>query len=118
MIEAMEAVKTGRLGVNRAAEEYNVPKTTLKDRLAGRVKHGVKSGPGSYLTPSEETELVKFLIDICKMGHGKTKREVIDIVKRTVKKKMENKGKDFDSSKGRMVARVYTKTVAIILAYV
>ena len=32
MVEAMEAVKTGRLGVNRAAEEYNVPKTTLKDR--------------------------------------------------------------------------------------
>ena len=28
MIEAMEAVKAGRLGVNRAAEEYNVPKTT------------------------------------------------------------------------------------------
>ena len=28
MIEAMEAVKAGRLGVNRAAEEYNVQKTT------------------------------------------------------------------------------------------
>ena len=69
MIEAMEAVKTGRLGVNRAAEEYNVPKTTLKDRLAGRIKHGAKSGPGSYLTPSEETKLAKFLIDVCKMGH-------------------------------------------------
>ena len=35
MIEAMKAVKTGRLGVNRAAEEYNVSKTTLNDRLAG-----------------------------------------------------------------------------------
>ena len=99
MIEAMEAVKAGRLGVNRAAEEYNVPKTTLQNRLSGRVKHGTKSGPGSYLTSSEETELAKFLIDVCKMGHGKTKREVIDIVKRTVKKKMENKGKDFDSCK-------------------
>ena len=30
MVEAMEAVKSGRLGVNRAANEYNVPKTTLK----------------------------------------------------------------------------------------
>ena len=44
----IEAVKTGRLGVNRAAEEYNVPKTTLKNKLSGRVKHGTKSGPGSY----------------------------------------------------------------------
>ena len=31
MTEAMKAVKTGRSGVNRAAEEYNVPKITLKD---------------------------------------------------------------------------------------
>ena len=99
MIEAMEAVKTGRLGVNRAAEEYNVPKTTLKDRLAGRVKHDAKSGPGPHLASSKETELANFLIDVCKKGYGKTKREVIDIVKRTIEKKIENKGKDFDSSK-------------------
>ena len=57
MIEAMEAVKTGRL--EPLSEEYNVPRTTLKDRLAGRVKHGAKSGPGSYLTSSEETELAR-----------------------------------------------------------
>ena len=37
MTEAMEAVKNGKMGVNRAAEEYNVPRTTLKDRLTGRV---------------------------------------------------------------------------------
>ena len=99
MIEAMEAVKAGRLDVNKAAEAYNVPKTTLKNRLSGRVKHGTKLGPVLYLTSSEETELANFLIDVCRMGHGKMKREVIDIVKRTVKKKMENKGKDFDSCK-------------------
>ena len=39
------------------------------------------------------------------MGHSKTKREVIDIVKRTVKKKMENKGKDFDSCKFKLKGR-------------
>ena len=30
MIKAMEAVKKGELGVNRAAEEYNVPSTTCQ----------------------------------------------------------------------------------------
>ena len=95
----MEAVKTGRLSVNRDAKEYDVPKTTSKDRLAGRVKHSAKSGSGSYLIPSEETELANFLIDVCRMGHGKMKREVIIIIKRTVKKKMENKSKDFNSGK-------------------
>jgi len=67
-------MKSGRLGVNRAAEEYDVPRTTLKDRIAGRVKHGSKSGLDPYLTLSQETELTEFLINVCKMGHGKTKR--------------------------------------------
>ncbi len=39
MIAAMDAVKNGLLGVNRAAMEFGVPKTTLKDRIAGRVIH-------------------------------------------------------------------------------
>ena len=67
--------------------------TTLKDRLVGKVKHGTKSGPDSYLMSSEEDELVSFLINACKMGHVKTKREVIDVVRRTVKKKKEKEGK-------------------------
>ena len=33
------------------------------------------------------------------MGHGKTKREVIDVVRRTVKKKKEKEGKDFEKCK-------------------
>ena len=93
MVEAMEAVKSGRLGVNRAANEYNVPRTTLKDKLAGRVKHGTKSGQQSYLTVSEENKLSNFLIEVCKMGHGKTKKKVIDIARRTVKKKWKRKVK-------------------------
>ena len=47
MVEAMEVVKSGRLGVNRA-------RTTLTNRLAGRVKHGTKSGL------SKENELSNF----------------------------------------------------------
>jgi len=41
----MEAVKYDKMGVNRVAKEYAVPKTTLKDRLSGKVQHGRKSGP-------------------------------------------------------------------------
>ena len=29
MVEAMDAMKSGRLGVNRVAEEHNVPRKTL-----------------------------------------------------------------------------------------
>ena len=41
MVERINVEGYGRRqgGVNKAALEYGVPKTTLKDRLAGRGKH-------------------------------------------------------------------------------
>ena len=70
----MDAVKYGQMGVNQAAEQFGVPKTTLKDRLPGRVEHGSKSGPAPYLNKHEEEELVEFLIRMVKIGYGKKKR--------------------------------------------
>ena len=40
MIAAMEAVKSGKMGVNMAVLEHGIPTTTLKDRISGKVKHG------------------------------------------------------------------------------
>ena len=58
----------------------NVPASTLKDRLSGRVKHGTNPGPAPYLTSEEEDELATFLVQLAEMGVGKTKREVLVIV--------------------------------------
>ena len=81
-------MKSGELGINRSALEYGVPKTTLKDRIAGRVKHGTKPRPVAYLDPSEEEELVNFLFSECsRVGYGKTKREVLQMVEAAAKKK-------------------------------
>ena len=87
MLQAMEAVKSGTMGVNRAALEHGVPRTSLKDRLAGRVIHGTNVGPKPYLTHEEEQDLVSFLVDCSKMGYGKRRSEVLKIVKATMKKK-------------------------------
>ena len=73
MIRAMEAVNSGEIGPNQAAREFAVPATTLKDRLSGRVKHGSKPGPAPYLTEEEERKLVDFLIQVARLGYGKTK---------------------------------------------
>ena len=48
MEKAMEAVMSGG-GINRAAMEHGVPRTTLKDCLSGRVDHGDNPGPGTLL---------------------------------------------------------------------
>ena len=86
MVEAMKAVKEGEFGVNRAVLEYGVPKTTLKDRLNGRVIHDTNMGPTPYLTYEEEKELVKFILNCSRMGYGKTRGELLRIVGETMKR--------------------------------
>ena len=83
----MEAVMNGELGVNRSALEHGVPRTTLKDRIAGRVKHRTKPGPVAYLDAKEEEELVNFLFECSRMGYGNTKHEVLQIVADAAKRK-------------------------------
>ena len=61
MLQAMETVKSGYMGMNRAAIEHGVPRTSLKDRLSGRVIHGTNIGPKPYLTQEEENNLLSFL---------------------------------------------------------
>ena len=56
MLGALKAETEGTMGVNRAA---GVPKTTLKDRVSGRMQHGCKPGKSAYLSSSEEEELVE-----------------------------------------------------------
>ncbi len=87
MLQAMAAVKDGSMGINMAAIAHGVPRTTLKDRLSGRVIRGTKMGPKSYLTREEEKELVDFLVNCSKMGYGKTRAEVLRIVEAVMKKK-------------------------------
>ncbi len=74
MLGTIQAVWEGSFGVNRAALEYGVPKTTLKDRIIGRVVHGASMGAQPYLSREKEGELVDFLKSCCKMGYGKKQK--------------------------------------------
>ena len=51
---AYDAVKKENLSVRKAALNYDVPNSTLQDRLSGRVQFGATSGPQKYLTDEEE----------------------------------------------------------------
>ncbi len=68
MKRAMEAVKNGELGVNCSALLHGVPRTTLKDRIAGRIKHGTKPGLVAYLDAKEEEEVVNFYLNAPEWG--------------------------------------------------
>ena len=67
--------------------EFNVPCTTLKDRVTGRVGHGIRMGPKPYLMYKEEYELVEFLINCSNMGYGKMRQDVMKLVECCITKK-------------------------------
>ena len=49
MKAAMDAAKKGTLSIKRAAVEYEVPTSTLQNRILGKVMHGTNPGAKPYL---------------------------------------------------------------------
>ena len=73
--------------MRRAAEEYQVPCSTLHDRGSGKVHFGAKSGPARYLNYQEESKLVNFLCCCTKIGYARTWLQVLVLVQQVIKDK-------------------------------
>ena len=65
--------------VRRAATQYGVPRSTLQDRVLGKVVHGRNPGPKPYQVPAEENELSQFLVDVAQAGYGKIRWQILPI---------------------------------------
>ena len=81
----MEAVMSGG-GINRAAMEHGIPRTTRKDCLSGCVDHGDNPGPPPYLSRKEERELGVFLKKSTSVWYGKSRQQVMAIAEAYVKR--------------------------------
>ena len=68
------------MSVRAAAELYGIPKSTLGDRISGRVLPGTASGAVRYLADSEEEELAEFIVGCASIGYPKTIRDILAIV--------------------------------------
>ena len=69
---AYNAVQEGA-SVRYAAEQYGISRSTLSDRITGKVKFGAHSGPECYLWSEDEKELISFIYnqqewDMLKLG--------------------------------------------------
>ena len=84
MKAAMKAVIKHGVSIREAAQMHQIPKSTLGDRISGRVLPGATSGPSCYLTSAEEEDLVNFLCRVAQIGQGRTRQEVIAIVERVL----------------------------------
>lgn len=59
--------------MQHAALECNIPKSTLGDRISGRILTGAKSGPAKHSSVSEEEG---FVLRCAFIGYPRSRREV------------------------------------------
>lgn len=79
MERALHAASEG-MSVREAAAMFGVPKSTLHDRISGRVQPGAVGGAPRYLDDEGEEELVRWLEGCAAVGYAKSVREVHGIV--------------------------------------
>lgn len=77
MERALIEVKSGRCTVRQAAKEFGVPKSSLGDRVSGRVAPGSRSGPAQLITSADEELLVEFALYMSKHGFPLTKQQLV-----------------------------------------
>ena len=67
-----------------------VPRSTLGDRISGRVLPGAVSVRPRYLSIEEEEELVSFLLKSSSVGYPRTRKDVVTIVQTACSKRGMN----------------------------
>ena len=82
MAQALDAIIREGTSIREAAMQFGVPKSTLGDRVSGKVLTGATSGPQTYLDHSEEEELVQFLLWCVEIGYAKSRKQVLALVRR------------------------------------
>ena len=80
MKKALEAVLARRMPVRKAAKEHGVPRSTLHERVTGKVVPNTRSGAKRYLSDEEEAALVNFLIGWASVGYAKSCEDVMALI--------------------------------------
>ncbi|KAK9539464.1 hypothetical protein VZT92_004570 [Zoarces viviparus] len=62
MAQALQEVKAGRLTLRQAAQQFGVPKSSLSDRVSGRVSSDCVYGQRTLLTLEDEDSLVEYCL--------------------------------------------------------
>ena len=59
MIKALNEIENEHISLNGAARKYNLPRSTLFDKLKGRTPRERNIGHKPYLTNEEENDLIE-----------------------------------------------------------
>ncbi|XP_065053905.1 uncharacterized protein LOC135682792 [Rhopilema esculentum] len=98
MISAMLLVKQG-MSITKAAQSLNIPRTTLRDRVTGKVRSAKRAVTTSALSAQDERALIDYYKIMRKQGYGKAKDMIMYMAGKTVKKNGNVSGEPFPSTK-------------------
>ena len=59
MIKALDEIESDQISLNGAARKYNLPRSTLFDKLKGRTPRERKIGHAPFLSSEEENDIVE-----------------------------------------------------------
>ena len=82
---ALSAMIEG-LSLRQASSTYGIPKSTLALYKSGKSQIGMKPGQVPILSPDEEKALVEYVLHMSRIGYGRTKEQLQDIVQEILKK--------------------------------
>lgn len=85
MEKAIEAVNQGTCSIYEASKQFKVPRSTLDDKIKGRVPKQRKMGPATILTTEEEECLVTWIFELSRRGWPITKEQLQDNVQNLIR---------------------------------
>ena len=74
------------MSFRKAEATYGIPKSTLHDYVSGKIEIGCKPGPSSILTTAEERKLVKYGIEMSRIGYRLTRERISEMIKKILDK--------------------------------
>ena len=87
MVNAYNAVLHGKLSILAASKQFNVPRTTLSERVSGKTALECKPSAKTALTAQEEDALVCYIHYMAGRGYPLTRDQVIGLAWGIARKK-------------------------------
>lgn len=83
--KALEVIRKSEMNISQASRKYLIPKSTLSNKLKGKVPEVRRMGPPTILTTEEEERLEKWILSKAVLGFPMHPDEVKDSVQRVLK---------------------------------
>ncbi|XP_055707130.1 uncharacterized protein LOC129804093 isoform X1 [Phlebotomus papatasi] len=89
---ALEAIRNGTHSIRGASRTFQVPKTTLTDKLSGKTPERMWIGGRTLLTKDEEDVIVKWILESANNGQTVTKDHLLESVEMLCKATKKSTG--------------------------